>query len=504
MKLKKVKAILLALSISAAILLAACQPNDDNNGNNIDANINGGNINVAGGNGNNGENGYNNGDDIVASHWDTLGGRDFDGMTFTILDANPNPTIWANVPSEEMAGEAINDALLRRNTFIEETFGVNFEFVQIVGENTGTNTLRNSILAGEDTYDMVIARVMGGDMAALATGGMLLNLIDMPYLSLEAPWWSRLMYQNMQFDGTMFFSMGDIVPAMYNAPAAMFFNRQMMLDHGRDDNLYELVLYGRWTLDELERITRDVDQDIDQNGTMYALEDIFGVVVERLALTSSGLAASAGINLSTIRDGEIVVDLGTQFVADRVARLHEVFGREYDWGGATVNIIRHTFYEGRAMFLGHYLESGTRFLRGMEQDYGIVPMPKFNEQQESYVSFLNAWNSVFVGVPLNANADNSAFIMEALAYGSYTMVRSAVHDVVLEHIVARDEESARMIDIIIETSYLDLNSIYNWGGSTDVLRNAIFDGASLISELEARQGQIESAIAAYMNTIRGE
>jgi hypothetical protein len=235
---------------------------------------------------------------------------------------------------------------------------------------------------------------------------------------------------------------------------------------------------------------------------MHANHDIFGVINERELLTANGLAASVGVNLSAVRDGEIFVEFSDPFVLERVVRLNEIYSRPYEWSDNRITIISRTFFEGRAMFLGHYLESGTRFLRGMEIDYGVLPMPKFNTAQESYVSFLNAWNCVFVGVPMNSqNTETTGFIMEALAYASYNMVRPAVHNVVLEHRIARDAESARVIDIILESSYLDFNGIYNWGGANDALRHAIFDGTPLVSAIDARTSQIQSAIDNFISAM---
>ena len=488
---KKINAILLFACLTAA-LLSACANDDeprraDEHGITLESS----------------ENGYIAAAEPEPSHWDILGGRSFNGRTFTILDANDNPAMWHNVPTEELTGEAINDALINRNIFIEDTFDIVLEYVQIVGHGNGTNRLRQSIHAGEDRYDMIIGRVMGGELATLATGGFLQNLADMPYLSLEAPWWSRLMYQNLQFDGNLFFTMGDIVPSMYQASSAMFFNRQMLLDYGHEDNLYELVFEGRWTIDVLEQLTRDVDQDLTGDGMLHSATDIFGILVQGLTTTSDQIATSAGIRLATVRDGEIAVEFNTQAVADKIYRLGEIY-RRTPWNSHQNELIDITFHEGRGMFLPHFLEAGILQLRDMEQDYGILPMPKFDELQESYISFINGWNCAFVGMPLNADSSRAAFIMEAKAYASYNTVRPQVYDVVLHHRAARDEESARIIDMIIETSYLDLNAIYNWGGSTDVLSRAMFDGQPLISNFEAREGAIQAAIENFVNAMRGE
>jgi hypothetical protein len=232
---------------------------------------------------------------------------------------------------------------------------------------------------------------------------------------------------------------------------------------------------------------------------MHAHHDIFGIITEGNVLAANALATSVGINLSQTVGDTIIVDFASPHVIERVDRLSQLHRRpqfvtQHD-------VINHAFAEGRAIFLIHFLESAVLQLRGMEQNYGLLPLPKFNEQQESYVSYINAWNCAFVGIPSTADYERSAFLMEAMAYASYRMVRPYVYDVKLHNRAARDEESERMIDIIIETSYLDLNGIYNWGGVNDILGNAIFTDAPLVSQFEARIGTIEGAIDRFIETL---
>jgi hypothetical protein len=437
-----------------------------------------------------------------SSYWDGLGAKDFEGYTFTILDDNENLDQWANIPAEEYTGEAINDAMITRNRFLEDRFNITFNYIE---GSTNTATLRRSVQAGDDEFDMVIGRTMGSELGAAASSGILQNMAGLPYLSLEAPWWSRLMYQNTRFEDTMFFTMGDIVPSIYTGYTAMFVNQQMYQDHGFEYNLYQMVFDGTWTLDVLERVTRDMYRDLNADSRMHAHHDQFGVIIEQNNLAANKLAVSTGINLSTIRDGAITVDFSSQFAIDRISRLTDTYRINtavYPVDlGEFHDLINVTFAEGRSLFLVHFMESAMINLRGMETDFGILPLPKFDEYQESYISFINPWSCSFVAIPLTADAERAAFIMEAKAYASYTMVRPQIYNVVLHHRAARDEESARIIDMIIESSYLDLNSIYNWGGSSDALYGALFSGRSIVSEFERIEARIERDIERYIDAL---
>ena len=429
------------------------------------------------------------------TYYDELGERDFEGDTFTVLDANYNPDLWANTP-EELTGEPVNDALITRNRFIEDKYNINIKYIQIAGYNTGTQSLRNSVAAGENLYDMVISTILGGNLDTLSQSSVLYNLASMPYLSLESPWWSSLIYNNMIFNGRLFYTAGDIVPSMYQAPAAMFVNRKLMQDYGIQENLYDLVFAGQWTIDVLEKLTKDMDTDLNQDGNLTGEEDFFGLINEHNVLSSNALTTAMGVKLSTVRENNIFIELNLPASIERIERLAD-FMRTIPHQSH----INSIFAESRALFYAHYLESALLYLRGMEDDYGILPMPKYNEQQESYYSFLNAWNSSFIGVPLHANTDKAGFIMEALAYASYETVRPSIYEIALKTKVTRDSESAQAIDIIIESSYMDLNGIYNLGNSTEIVRRAIFEKAPLVSAYEAAEGSIQTAIERFIETM---
>jgi len=140
----------------------------------------------------------------------------------------------------------------------------------------------------------------------------------------------------------------------------------------------------------------------------------------------------------------------------------------------------------------------------MESEYGILPMPKWDEKQETYVSFLNAWGSGFVAIPQNADIEKSAFITEAMAYAGHEYLRDPVYEISFKAKGTRDAESERMIDIIFETSYMDLNGIYNFGGSYEIVRDVIIEKKPLISSYESRETAIQKAADNFIGVMSNE
>ena len=428
------------------------------------------------------------------SYYDKLGSRDFEGDSFVILHVGERSGMFYS--GEEFTGEPIKDASLTRDRLIEDLYNVKIEYVYRDYE-TLSNVLQSSAATGEHLYDMVIASII--TLSSPAQNNLLHNMASMPYLSLDSPWWSKLIFENMTFNGKLFSTAGDIFPGMYMAPAAMYVNRKLLQDHGITENLYDLVFSGKWTFEVLERLTKDMDMDLNQDGKMRDIDDFFGFIHQNHTLSSNMFCAAVGLKLSTIRDNAIALDLTSQNAIEKIERLSDFF-KQINYSGVN-DIITDTFHGGKAIFLAHYLESSFLFLRDMEDDYGILPMPKYDEAQQSYISLLNPWNSSSVGVPLLVDPDKVGFLMEAMGYASYDLIRPNVYELTLKTKFARDSDSARVIDLIIETSYLDLNCVYDFGGSTESVRNAIFDKKPLVSAIEAKEGTIQKAIDKFIDNI---
>lgn len=165
----------------------------------------------------------------------------FDGRTFTILDANQYPDLHINIPGEEINGEVVNDALFERGLTVGQRFNTVIEYVQMTPSDKGIQTLKSSVLAGDDDYQLCISTIRGGSggsLGTIATEGLLANLADMDSLNLDKPWWSRLMYENLCLNDKMYFTSGDISPAMYNMAACVYLNKKLLGDYGITTDYY--------------------------------------------------------------------------------------------------------------------------------------------------------------------------------------------------------------------------------------------------------------------------
>ena len=425
----------------------------------------------------------------VSDRLTELGDRDFGGATFTILDDAGN--INVNHPDETLEGDTVNDAVAKRNQLISEKYNINFEYLTGDGPDGRAKLVRNSVMSGDNEYDLFFS-VLPMSIAPLATEGILADLCQMDALSLAEKGWSPLGYENCRIGGKMYYTTGDISPISYCAPACYYAN-ETLLDQYKisKDEIYTAVENGTWTLDMLNRIAGDLDRDLNDDNAFYADDDFFGILNEDNTLTAACFMAAAGVNLSSIdKDGNLYADLNSEKAINAVEKLSEVLSKA---PRKDQNALHTAFKNDRVVFLMHYASSGYTRYRDMSSNYIMLPLPKYDENQETYRSLVNTWCNAFVCVPTTADTERAGFIMEVMAYLSPDMLRPAAYDMAMKVKGVRNDKDAVMLDTIMDSIYLDFNSFMEFGGSISPMTNAIFN-----------DGAYTSSIAAYADSMNAD
>ena len=84
----------------------------------------------------------------------------------------------------------------------------------------------------------------------------------------------------------------------------------------------------------------------------------------------------------------------------------------------------------------------------MDDDFYIIPVPKYDEAQENYTTLLHDGCSIF-GISAYSDCKSAAAAtLEYMAYLSYKNVRPLYYDQALKNKYTQDPNSAQMIDLI--------------------------------------------------------
>ena len=115
----------------------------------------------------------------------------------------------------------------------------------------------------------------------------------------------------------------------------------------------------------------------------------------------------------------------------------------------------------------------------MEDDYGILPLPKVDEEQDDYISMLHQ-AARFMALPVNCQkTDAVCAVLEEMAYIGHSELLPTYYETVLKEKYARDEESARMLDLIHANVRADIAYIFasDFGDVCYIPRSLMKDGS---------------------------
>ena len=74
--------------------------------------------------------------------------KDMGGANYHIFDMNASAGLQVNIPGDELTGELVNDAMINRDSYIEETYNVVLDYTSVpVGE--GCDALQKLVQAGD-------------------------------------------------------------------------------------------------------------------------------------------------------------------------------------------------------------------------------------------------------------------------------------------------------------------------------------------------------------------
>jgi ABC-type glycerol-3-phosphate transport system substrate-binding protein len=399
----------------------------------------------------------------------------FEGTTVNIL-------YWDDVPNleffvEDQTGEAVNDAIYRRNAKVQEQFGVNLEYVGTPGNNSNmgsfVNACVNSTQAGADAYDMFCGYSMTG--ATLMTQGVTQDLTDYEIMEFDKPWWPKSLISKATVREGIYFASGDISTNFIHMMYLVLFNKEMLLDlHNMNpEALYNSVYEGQWTLDKFIELTNGIY--LDQDGDNTPSEgDRYGAVATNVHFDPF----YAGSGLTTVEvneDGDLVLsaDLFSQKTVDLLEKLCELL---HTSGNAYIKKSEPLFAAGQALFIVDRPYIITRSLTATNFNFGILPIPKYDTDQESYRTCLGFGYTMYMLSTAAQNPEAAAATIELLAYQSYLNVTPALFEESMKLRYADQSDDSFMFDLIRDGVDIDIARLFSTQlekMSYSIFRNAV-------------------------------
>ena len=376
----------------------------------------------------------------------------YDGYNYRILVRKDS---LSDQYLENDSDDLVESATFRRNKLIEQMYGITITASESSSNNYDIDAL-NSILAGDDAYDLVFTHARAAFVYAVQ--GAAYNFRDIESIHLDKPWWTKDVVESCTLNGKLYVLDGDISSKGLGATMCMVFNKRIFDELGFDYP-YELVKEGDWTFDEFAYTVKKGAKDLNGDGI---IEPEF----DQLGYSSSQWEAPMNIIYTggqKIYDKDENGDLQLTLYSNKTVEIYDEFFSLIDNKACYLGTEKSTYNEpdlfndGRAMIADSELRHA-QTLRNLDDDFGIIPYPKFDEDDE-YATAVNA-GSHMIFIPITVeDVERTGAITEALcAIGSRDVI-PAFYEKSLKTKYTRDEESEEMIDIIRDSVVFDLGYV---------------------------------------------
>jgi len=374
---------------------------------------------------------------------------------------------------EDGEGDGLQEVIRDRNRRVEERFGVKIVANYELGKES-QDVINTYVMVDEHIAEVCDQwHRMGLTPPCYAE---YLNWLEFDYINWDKPWWNKEANESSYIKGKQFTVTSDLAVTALLDTWAIAFNMDLLEDRGgiTSEEMYKIVLDGKWTLDKLIEIGSSIYHDSNGDG-LENRGDIYGYACDVSDRTMPWVTA-IGENFFTVTEDrqDVQITLGTEKVYKALEKLvnfhHNVIGtysycHENDpTPGTDISETPREFAE-TDFVSGNIALFPTRFERCFDKfkdlgfTYGMLPFPKYDEQQEKYLTVPEYDFSVY-GVPITLpieDYDMVGIIMEALSAESWKTVSPAYYDEALKGRYSADATTAEVIELIMN------GRVFDWG-----------------------------------------
>lgn len=354
----------------------------------------------------------------------------------------------ADFVADEEQGDFVSNSVFARNSEVEEYFNTKLNFtVHNSSGSTALPLMKVMIQAGDDTYEVFIGSYQ--ETLPAVSYGYFVDWNDMPFVNLENPWWNKRINDSINYGRSYYAVTGDFNLHNTKKTGCLVFNKTVMEDFELEYP-YNLVREGKWTADKFIEYVKAGQSDINGDNAMTPDEDCFGYSGFKHHMIPN-LYYGFGQNF-VVKQGENLpsFNIGTENTLAAIDKMIEVFSTGNGvWCSEDFAEPGEMFGSSRLMFMDTTISS-LASLRDISDIFGVVPYPKFDENQKSYISPIAGFSSVAFIPHSNTDTVLTGAVMEYMAYLSYRDVMPIYRDIELQIKSAPDIMSEEMLEIIID------------------------------------------------------
>lgn len=408
--------------------------------------------------------------------FDDLPDADLEGRVITVLTRDEASTVlWRPVDwvcnAVDESSTAINQAVFERNKRVEEKYGCTFEQV-MDAEYLATATA--AYMGDTEDFDIIVMPIIH-QINSMAANGYYKDLATLDSLRLDDPWWDSNTNDSLSLLGRYYTVCGDVNIVDNLATWCTVFNKSIAADYEAVGDLYQTAYDGDWTLEKMYADARLVtNEDIGMYGIINEAEASFAFLASAGMFTfvkdADGVPQN---NITRPSFTETMLDIYNKMADDSI----QVFGDPDIGVGWGVNYDMFAKQDS-----GLYLLCTLSTIIGPQfaettSPYGILPIPKYSSEQESYVSTFQAGNATGASIFSNHDdAENIALVLTAMSAASVDTLTPAYYETTLEQRAGQmeDPDALEMLKIIFANRVIDIGIVMS-GSARTILTGTIKD-----------------------------
>lgn len=367
-------------------------------------------------------------------------------------------SIYADAPTDAISTDVYN-----RNLVLQEKYGIT---VLMDEASTPSSTLNIEYFSGESSYELVFLQ-MSEIKAMMQAGCAAANLYDeesFPYLYFEKGCWNSYVNETLSINNKLYMTTGYINIQEKMNTALIYYNREMLSNINSSIDPVALVRSGEWTLEKMAVLRSE------------------GTVID----ATTGEISTYGLSCSNNRNfyhyvaacGVDIIGKDANdtpyFVIDNETTLNvidKVLAMTHASDGGTFFAVKSGLIEqSKELFITEnalMYNGELKFVDNLKStspfDYGFLPYPKYDADQDTYYSNIHTHFSALFAIPaMVSDKEFASFGLQALNENSATLSNNYL-EVNCRMKGSIDEEAYEMLGIATAKPIYDLGVVFGWG-----------------------------------------
>ncbi len=402
----------------------------------------------------------------------------------------------------ETEPSVINSAIEERNDFLRYKYGAEISARQVADKDVASE-LKLAIESGSEYCDLIA--ISARETVDLYLSGMLTDLSSLPDFDVTKNYFDENNAKTLATNSSLYL-LADPTAMIYEEAYVYFYNRNL-LSAAECENPETLVMQGKWTWDKFSEMSRAAASEVYNKSIADIENDVFGYgAYYNQGTYPLAMWTSTG---NRIIDNTYKNAVGLSMASDDIEAIGKQLNTHHNTKGRYAlegNDAMKAFESGRLVFFCNKLQYLYALRDGTSKggEYGVLPMPKFNEAQSDYHCLVSS-DARVLSVPktVEKSSDSrkrfvSLVISASCAAGKDTVNEAFVNSIITLYLSNNNE--AMMIKTICDSITFDFATVY--GGSIREIRRvttqAICDYLDFGSDISNTIANSKSAFDKYV------